>query len=34
MIVGAQPFEVFEAAIEKELKRTSSSGKPKSQVAH
>jgi protein-disulfide isomerase len=34
MIVGAQPFEVFEAAIEKELKRTFSSGKPKSQVAH
>lgn len=34
MIVGAQPFEVFEAAIEKELKGASSPGKAKSQVAH
>src|SRR3972149_6670830 len=29
LLVGAQPFEVFEAAIEKELKITSSSGKAK-----
>jgi protein-disulfide isomerase len=29
LIVGAQPFEVFEAAIEKELKKASSSGKTK-----
>lgn len=29
MMVGAQPFEVFEAAIEKELKKTSSRGKAK-----
>lgn len=30
MMVGAQPFEVFEAAIETELKKAPSSGKPKS----
>ncbi len=29
LIAGAQPFEVFEAAIEKELKKASSSGKTK-----
>lgn len=29
LLVGAQPFEVFEAAIEKELKKTSSRGKAK-----
>ena len=29
LLVGAQPFQVFEAAIEKELKITSSSGKAK-----
>jgi len=29
MIVGAQPFEVFEAAVQKELKKAGSSGKPK-----
>ena len=29
LLVGAQPFQVFEAAIEKELKKTSSSGKVK-----
>jgi len=29
LLVGAQPFQVFEAAIEKELKITSSSGKVK-----
>lgn len=29
MIVGAQPFEVFETAIERELKKASSSGKTK-----
>lgn len=30
LISGAQPFEVFEAAIERELKKVGSSGKPKS----
>ena len=29
LMVGAQPFEVFEAAIEKELKKASTSGKTK-----
>ena len=30
LFAGAQPFEVFEAAIEEELKKAASSGKPKS----
>ena len=29
LIVGARPFEVFEAAIERELKKVSASGKTK-----
>ena len=29
LLVGAQPFQVFEAAIEKDLKKASSSGKAK-----